>query len=76
GRKVYEQHCVRCHGKDGTRGQFGAKNLQISILSDVELQTIIRNGKRIMPSWKKKLSAEQITLVTDYIKSLRVSVNQ
>jgi len=73
GRKIYEKNCVRCHGKDGTRGQFGAKNLKVSTLSHTEAELVIREGKRIMPSWKKKLTSAEIIRVVAYIESLRIT---
>lgn len=76
GRKIYESKCAKCHGENGTRGLLGAKNLQISKLNDNDLYTIISEGKRKMPSWKKKLTTEQIHLVITYIKSLRTAYDQ
>jgi cytochrome c6 len=71
GKALYEQHCARCHGNDGTRGMFGAKNLQMSILPDSALILQIQNGKRIMPSFKRKFTLEEIYAVSNYIKSFR-----
>lgn len=71
GKQIFEKHCSKCHGKTGTRGLFGAKNLQISILDDQKLLQIIISGKRIMPSWRKRLSAEEIQIVMGYVKTLR-----
>jgi cytochrome c6 len=72
GRKLYEQHCVRCHGKDGTKGSFGAKDLQQSILPDAAIIRQIEKGKGFMPPFRKKLSINEISQVMLYIKSLRV----
>lgn len=71
GKGLYEHHCARCHGVDGARGMFGAKNLQKSQLSDTAITLQIRNGKRIMPSFKKKFTPDQINEVAAYIKTLR-----
>ncbi|MCF6407930.1 cytochrome c [Chitinophaga filiformis] len=71
GQTLYEQHCARCHGADGTRGMFGAKNLQKSLLPDTAIALQIRNGKRIMPPFKKRLTPDQINELTTYIKTLR-----
>lgn len=76
GKDIYESKCVRCHGKDGTRGMFGAKNLQKSTLNDDALYTMVREGRRIMPAWKEKLTPEQIQLVMSYVKNLRTISNQ
>ncbi|WP_447637359.1 c-type cytochrome [Flavobacterium microcysteis] len=71
GKAIFEHKCQRCHGSDGTKGLFGAKNLQISRLENTELISIISKGKKGMPRWDKKLSSTEIESVTAYIKSLR-----
>jgi cytochrome c6 len=71
GRALFEKKCATCHGNDGTRGRWGAKNLQISKLDNDELLNTISNGRGIMPNWGKKLSASQISSIIEYIKTLR-----
>lgn len=71
GKELFERHCKQCHGKDGTRGLFGARNLQTSQLSDEALYLAIAKGRKIMPAWEKKLDTNQLSLVTDYVKTLR-----
>jgi cytochrome c6 len=71
GKEIFEGNCARCHGTDGTKGKWGAKNLKLSNLSDSELLAIISNGKRIMPAWKHSLTKNEIELVKEYIKTLR-----
>jgi cytochrome c6 len=71
GKNLFESKCARCHGKDGTKGVFGAKNLQKSRLTDAEYAKIIAEGRAYMPSWKKRLSGEQINQVIGYIKQLK-----
>lgn len=71
GKNIFEAKCQRCHGIDGTKGLFGAKNLQTSRLQDMELTAVISKGKRGMPRWEKKLSQAEIESVAAYIKSLR-----
>lgn len=71
GQELFERYCKQCHGKDGTRGLFGAKNLQTSQLPDEALYTTIAKGRKIMPAWEKKLDTGQLQLVTAYVKSLR-----
>lgn len=73
GRALYDQHCARCHGADGTRGLFGAKNLQKSLLSDSAILHQITNGRRIMPAFKKRITPNQMTAIANYIKSFRKS---
>jgi mono/diheme cytochrome c family protein len=71
GRTLFEKKCATCHGNDGTRGRWGAKNLQISKLDNDELLNTISNGRGIMPNWGKRLSVTQISSVIEYIKTLR-----
>lgn len=71
GKRIYEKKCVACHGKDGTKGALGAKNLQVSRLDDSSLFVTISEGRNRMPSWKKKLTSQDVNHVIRYIKSLR-----
>ncbi|WP_316633853.1 cytochrome c [uncultured Flavobacterium sp.] len=71
GKDVFEGKCVACHGIDGTKGKWGAINLQRSYLDDLEIFKVVSDGRRIMPSWKKKLTIEEIKSVILYIKTLR-----
>jgi cytochrome c6 len=71
GELTYKQNCMRCHGVDGTRGLFGAKDLKQSGLPDSIIVQRIRNGKGIMPSFRKRLTPEEINQVSIYIKLLR-----
>lgn len=71
GESVYERKCDRCHGEDGAKGGRGAENLKESRMSDAEIIKIITEGKRKMPGFKDKLSAEDIKSVSAYIKTLR-----
>ncbi len=71
GKEIFEKNCTKCHGKDGTKRLLGAKNLQKSILTITENYEIIANGKGKMPSWKEKLSTEQINQVIEYLAVLK-----
>ncbi|MFT3822259.1 MAG: cytochrome c [Chitinophagaceae bacterium] len=71
GKRLYERNCAPCHGDNGTKAAFGAKNLQVSILNDSALLVQIRNGKRIMPAFRKRFSQQEITAVMQYVKLLR-----
>jgi cytochrome c6 len=71
GKEIFEKNCAKCHGKDGTKRLLGAKNLQKSILTTTENYEIIANGKGKMPSWKEKLSTEQINQVIEYLDILK-----
>jgi len=71
GKMLFSANCVKCHGDDGARGRWGAKNLRASRLDDAALQTIISNGRGIMPRWSKKLDQNQVMALIVYIKTLR-----
>lgn len=71
GKALFGHNCSRCHGNDGTKGFFGAKNLQISRLSDSAITVQILNGKKFMPSFRKRLSPDEIQSLTQYVKTLR-----
>lgn len=71
GKEIFEKNCTKCHGKDGTKRLLGAKNLQKSVLTTTENYEIIANGKGKMPSWKEKLSTEQINQVIEYLGILK-----
>ncbi len=71
GKAIFEDKCAHCHGKDGTKGLLGAKNLQISHLPDAELLQVVTKGRRIMPAWGKRLSAQELQQVVSYVKQLR-----
>ncbi|WP_276484303.1 c-type cytochrome [Paraflavitalea pollutisoli] len=71
GQELFERHCKQCHGKDGTRGLFGAANLQTSRLEDPALYATIAKGRKIMPAWDRKLDTAELVLVATYAKSLR-----
>lgn len=71
GEKLYRTNCKQCHGVDGTRGFFGAKNLQKSKLEDTSIIQQINTGKGFMPSFKNKLTPDEITEIVSYVKQLR-----
>ncbi|AWI25309.1 c-type cytochrome [Flavobacterium pallidum] len=71
GKEIFESRCAKCHGKDGTKGLWGATNLKGSQVGDNERIATISNGRRIMPSWKSRLTDKEIKRVADYVKTLK-----
>jgi cytochrome c6 len=71
GKLLYDSKCARCHGFDGTEGNYGAANLRQSGLNDAKLVKKISNGGWIMPAWKKTLTPDQILLIAAFVKTLR-----
>jgi mono/diheme cytochrome c family protein len=79
GEAVFKKNCVMCHGADGTGKtkmglKLGAADLttnDIQSLSDEALAQSIRNGKGKMPPFEKTLTADEITQVIQYVRTLR-----
>jgi len=82
GRKIFLANCTPCHGADGKgRTPQGkkvhAKDLTVSTLADADIEKQVATGSkdsvgnRRMPSFKTTLSAEEITALIAYVKTLR-----
>ena len=71
GKALFEENCAKCHGADGTRGRFGAANLRKSVMPDEAIIQRIENGKSFMPSFKKRLTPDEIREIAGYVKTLR-----
>ncbi len=69
---LFAQKCASCHGKDGTpsaMGQkMGATDLKATKLSEKELEGVISDGRKKMPAYKDKLSAEQVSSLAKFVK--------
>lgn len=82
GRRLYEQHCLECHGPqgrgDGVKAAFLSPrpgnliSAATSAKSDKDLLKIIDQGRprTAMPAWKDRLSDEEQREVLRYIRSL------
>jgi mono/diheme cytochrome c family protein len=69
GRKLFLGSCAHCHGADAT-GDEGP-DLHAVEVSDRYIAHIITHGiKHEMPSFAKKLGADDITRLTAYVRSL------
>jgi mono/diheme cytochrome c family protein len=71
GKALFERNCARCHGANGAKGFFGAANLKKSVMTEEAIIERIENGKRFMPSFKKKFTPEEIKELAGYVKTLR-----
>lgn len=77
GHAIFKDHCAGCHGDDGkgisTVGtpDFTDPTIQAS-LTDEEIIDTITNGRKgtIMPAWKGQLSAQEISAVAEFVRSL------
>lgn len=71
GEKVYALHCVLCHGKDGTLGISGAKDLTTSVLSREEMVALVTKGRGAMMAYEKVLTKAEIEAVVEHVRALR-----
>ena len=80
GRRIYDQHCDRCHepystrGKKGPglRGMFQHKYLSLSGLpaNDERVGDIIRLGRNEMPAFGSTLNPRQVDDLLAYLHTL------
>ena len=76
GKKIFDENCVACHGKDGKGNQeIGAPNLTDQIwLYGSDQATIVEtitNGRAgVMPAWVGRLDPVTIKALTVYVHSL------
>ncbi|MBS1257555.1 MAG: Cytochrome c6 [Candidatus Scalindua arabica] len=77
-KKIFENECEKCHGKDG-KGTKRGKKLGVPNFNDGEWQdsvtdeqmiNSITNGKKKMPAQKHKLSPEEIKAVVKFVRIL------
>lgn len=77
---TFSKKCAKCHGKDGSGKVEGVPNLTLGETKGKslnQLKTIIENGKKgkteddeDMPSFKSKLTPEEIDAAAKYVKGL------
>ena len=83
GEAVFKHNCIQCHGVKGNGKGPAAHlynpppaNLTTSDKNDMYKEMIITLGgeamgrSKVMPSWKKELSSQEIQDVVQYINSL------
>jgi len=75
GRRIYEDHCRKCHGEnaEGTKKRPPLRSdIVLRISTDGDLHWLLVNGymKKGMPSWSKLPDPQLWQLIT-YIKSLQ-----
>ncbi len=75
GAELYKENCARCHGADGTGGKgpnLASEKRQAKWReSDVKLVNKITKGGMFMPSFGKKLKAEEIKEIASYVRTLK-----
>jgi mono/diheme cytochrome c family protein len=79
GRRVYDQHCIRCHEPYSTRGKNGPgfaglnkKGFMPSGIpvNDDRMTDVIMMGKSKMPAFRGAISKEQLEDLLLYMKTL------
>jgi cytochrome c oxidase cbb3-type subunit III len=76
GKKIFDENCVACHGKDGKGNQeMGAPNLTDQIWlygsDEATIAETITNGRAgVMPAWTGRLDPLTIKALTVYVHSL------
>ena len=79
GAATFKTKCAMCHGPDGSGQTPMGKKLGIRALgsadvqkqTDAELGAIITKGKEKMPSYDGKISAEEISGLVKFIRTLK-----
>ena len=80
GKALYEKKCAMCHGADGvakeTWAKQGAKSFSDAAwqkaTTDAQIHKTIEDGvpAKKMPTYKDKLTAEEITAIVKHIRTL------
>jgi cytochrome c6 len=78
GATLFKSKCAVCHGADGSGNTAVGKSMHIRDLAsadaqkqtDAELTAIIVDGKGGMPSYKDKLTGDQIKELVGFIREL------
>ena len=70
GAAIYKSKCAMCHGASG-EGKAAMKTVQFpKTLAEADIVKTLENGKNKMPSFKGKLSADEMAQVAKFVKSL------
>ncbi len=80
GAVLYEKACARCHGTDGKGGITSSETAGVAsrdlsdpawqkIVTDDELRTVVRDGRRKMPAFGHLLSIDKIDLVVKHLRT-------
>ncbi len=71
GAGLFADNCARCHGPDAAGGSGPA--LKHSALTDVEMVSVISNGRGNMPSFSEILTSADTTALVAYVESTGAS---
>jgi len=74
GRRLYTEHCSRCHGNNGVPVLPGTPNFsrgQGLLAPDQVLLNTLRFGKGLMPGFESVLRGRELVDVLIYVRSLQ-----
>jgi len=77
GKTLYDAKCALCHGKDGVakstaKGSANLNDPEYQKANDVAaIVKVTAEGKGKMPKYQDKLTADQIKLIAEYIKTMK-----
>ena len=82
GAVLYEKACARCHGADGKGGVASGETSGVAsrdlsdpawqkTVTDDELRTVVRDGRRQMPAFGHVLSIDKIDTVVKHVRTLK-----
>lgn len=74
GRKLYSEHCARCHGGDGNSVVPGTPNISRGegmMAPDQVLLRSLRYGKGLMPGFEAVIRGRELFDVLVYARSLQ-----
>jgi high-affinity iron transporter len=77
GAALYKTNCTTCHGATGLGDTPAGKMMKakplggadVQKLTDAQLTTVITSGKEKMPSFGKKLSADDIKALVAFVRT-------
>lgn len=74
---LYKAKCAACHGADGVATAVGKKmnardfsTPEVMKMSEAQMIETTTKGKEKMPAYEKKLNADQIKALVEYVRSM------
>ena len=73
GREIYDEHCIRCHGKQMVAPAGLAIDLRKFPRNESARfkRSVLKGTAKGMPAWEGQLSAEDIQALWDYLNSVK-----